>query len=1443
MKKLIVFIFLILIFSYCSYAKNEINEKISEKLLLEIKEKQYSEIPIIVILNESINNFDFSKFEGKIKYKYKSINGFSGKIYANKIENFAKNSEVIKIYYDEIISIPPFEKNINISLINSTQIIGANYVWENLGYSGKGIKVAVIDTGINYSHPDLGGGFGSGYKVIGGYDFVNNDNDPMDDNGHGTHVAGIIAANGNIKGVAPNASLYAVKVCDSSGRCSNSNIIAGIDWSIANNADIISMSLGGLIIPNDDFSDVINQIVNYAVEKGISVIVAAGNEGPGTGTISCPGCAIKVITVGASNSNNTIDISDDSIASFSSRGPSAFGRLDPEVVAPGVNINSTSISGSYVTLSGTSMATPFVSGAVALLKEAKPYLTPLEIREILMHTSENISGHVFEKGAGIINISKAITNNISIYINDNDRWEFSIIPGYNSTGKILIINNNSNLANLSFNIEEDATDLEKNNIISKNNFILPNEIIVEPNSRKIFKISFLAPQDAKPGIYGTTLLIKEINNNITYRIPISITIPLFGSGNISGLVNGGDIIYYKIKSYNGTSLNVTLTWNNANDDLDLYLFAPNGRLINYSESLAGTLETLSLSKMNYDEYWIVVYAYKVSEISEYNISVEFKNWGFIVSPNFWQGKLRKNENINLTFTITNDQNIKNNTNISVKYLKEGEKYFNTSNVNSGLNLIWSRNLTGLNTTFTKYLSASIKWNNYNNDIDLFFAYYNGSNWFFSDRFSSQHFNSILKEAYEEIKMIDIQEFLKSEKYTDIGLLTYNYNNPEDVNITVNLIDIAPWDAAKVSENVVNLSANEIKEINVTINSSLLEVGKTYNAIFSIYNSSYDFATINIEIEVLSYSVCKSGCDFTSIQEAINNATDGETIYVYSGIYNENLIINKSINLIGENQYTTIINASEIAINISANYASVSNFNINTNSNIGIYLNANNSKISENFLNTSNKIGIYLENVKNNNIEKNVINSYESGLILNSSVENLIKNNFIYNSSYGILLENSSNNLLINNTLLNNTYEFFSKNDSINNSAINTNISFIISFNGKDFGIKEYNLALPLPFKFKHFNKTINISNTSLDSWFELNVSYSDEEVRGMNESKVSIYKWNFSDWNELDNVSINTEINNVYVNTSNFGILSLLGIDDIGPLITIHSPENKVYNSNFVDLKVSANEDVSSWWYSIGKNNITFIPNITLQNLENKQYILYVWANDIFNNTGFSSISFTINVQQNYNIGDGSFGGGVTGSFIIENKTNISEYTVPPVELINIEKVNNSLTIILEKSSEIGIENISFIVLKPKYNLSFYFYNYTNESFKFENLKVYKFIRIETKNINDNEISNVSIIFKVSKNWILENNIDENKIYVYRFNKTWEKLQTELIKYDKDFIYYNVLSPGLSSFVIAGEEKTKILESEINITSKKEVDRKYEFLILLIIVFIVIVFVILYKKT
>ncbi len=194
-----------------------------------------------------------------------------------------------------------YENDLEVLLDKSGPFIGANFV-NDLGYYGEGIKIGVIDTGVDYFHPDLYG-FGPDGKIINGYNYINENNPPLDTNGHGTEVVGIIAADGKLKGIAPKSSIIAYKVSDDGNSVSPQLIIKAIEQAIEDEVDIINISLGV-----NRTNSKIDQAVNEAIESGIVVVTAAGNDGPGLSTIGTPGKNVNAITVGASYNNITASL-------------------------------------------------------------------------------------------------------------------------------------------------------------------------------------------------------------------------------------------------------------------------------------------------------------------------------------------------------------------------------------------------------------------------------------------------------------------------------------------------------------------------------------------------------------------------------------------------------------------------------------------------------------------------------------------------------------------------------------------------------------------------------------------------------------------------------------------------------------------------------------------------------------------------------------------------------------------------------------------------------------------------------------------------------------------------------------------------------------------------------------------------------------------------------
>jgi serine protease AprX len=408
---------------------------------------------VIVVLKPGCNaDADLAKLGGTKGRSFSVVlNGHVAQLPNFALRRLANNPCVIAIHHDRATG----------GEMNYAAVVeGARAVQMQYGLDGAGVGVAIIDSGITSWHDDLSySGSNANVQVVNGQrvvqfvDFVNGQANPYDDNGHGSHVAGIIAGNGYDSlgaraGMAPGADIVSLKVLDANGHGYISNVIAALDWVVANHAQfnirVVNLSIGAPVTESY-LTDPLTLAAKRVVDQGVVVVTAAGNLGknPTTGlvqygAITAPGNAPWVLTVGAYNHEGTLTRADDQIASFSSRGPTAhdFGAK-PDVVATGVGIASLSVPGStlfnlesqfqvgglvnpntllgtpatnkpYLSLSGTSMASPIVAGTVALMMQANPKLTPNLAKAIIEYTAQNYGYDSLTQGAGFLNTKGAV---------------------------------------------------------------------------------------------------------------------------------------------------------------------------------------------------------------------------------------------------------------------------------------------------------------------------------------------------------------------------------------------------------------------------------------------------------------------------------------------------------------------------------------------------------------------------------------------------------------------------------------------------------------------------------------------------------------------------------------------------------------------------------------------------------------------------------------------------------------------------------------------------------------------------------------------------------------------------------------------------------------------------------------------------------------------------
>ncbi len=545
-----------------------------------------------------------------------TFDGYIVEIREDLIDDLVRDNIIKSIYYNEYIKINESQTNLELIGINNT------IRYNDIDLTGKGVRVAIIDTGIDIKHNAFN-------NIIGGYDFLDKDKEPEDKDGHGTMVAGIIAANGAIKGIAPDIDILSYKIAAGNRYVSSNELIQAIERSAIDNADILNISIG-----LDHINESIDRAINNIVDKGVTVIAAAGNNGEqGLGTIKSPGSAFKAITVGATLTNikepsfATLKIIDNKdllfypipmvdtvnadepiigrlvfvnyareedvkdldlnnsivlaerggdkeiidnierrelvyfsekeyntakrgakalivynnenglfrgkllhdankpdykptipvvslsredglilkklvekeevivelrvyndpnlIADFSSKGPVSKFYMKPDLVAPGVMINSTSIDNSYNVSTGTSFAAPHVSGAAALLLERDPDLKPREIASLLVITADQLfdqfsNPYSFDiSGAGRLNVTRAVNTNIIadpyyaiLYLSPNTNSSKTIhlkmLETYDLNVNILTLDKNSfDKYNITINSEiRDIDDLEKELVIN-----------------------------------------------------------------------------------------------------------------------------------------------------------------------------------------------------------------------------------------------------------------------------------------------------------------------------------------------------------------------------------------------------------------------------------------------------------------------------------------------------------------------------------------------------------------------------------------------------------------------------------------------------------------------------------------------------------------------------------------------------------------------------------------------------------------------------------------------------------------------------------------------------------------------------------------------------------------------------------------------------------------
>lgn len=279
------------------------------------------------------------------------------------------------------------------------------------GYIGNGVGVAIMDTGIT-KHPDFD------HRILAFRDFYNQKKYPYDDNGHGTHISGIIGGNGALShgrymGMAPGCNLIVLKALDRNGNGNTKEVLEATEWMVKNkeryHIRILNISVGMLPEAKKEEQKRLLEAMEWAWENGIVVVAAAGNNGPDANSVTIPGICKTIITVGSSDDDGLLLKQNGLLPGYSGRGPTKQCIVKPEILAPGTNIISCSSKNKpYEAKSGTSMATPVVSGAIAILLGAYPWLTPAEVKLILHDSAVPFERKNEKQGWGKIDVKRML---------------------------------------------------------------------------------------------------------------------------------------------------------------------------------------------------------------------------------------------------------------------------------------------------------------------------------------------------------------------------------------------------------------------------------------------------------------------------------------------------------------------------------------------------------------------------------------------------------------------------------------------------------------------------------------------------------------------------------------------------------------------------------------------------------------------------------------------------------------------------------------------------------------------------------------------------------------------------------------------------------------------------------------------------------------------------
>tara|TARA_Y100000031_G_scaffold156236_1_gene209890 strand:- start:526 stop:3255 length:2730 start_codon:yes stop_codon:yes gene_type:complete len=807
MKKILIFLFIFTIFfiSITNSEVNKIDEKVLEKIqeedvrvMIELEEKS----PYQKILNVDTKQQVIDSLNNKVKHNFnESVSAIISKKDLVDLEN---NPNIKSI---ELVGTKQIFLQDSVPLINATSTW--NLQINNINLTGLGETVCALDTGADFTHPDLLGKnltcvidcfSGTGcYENCSASDF----------DGHGTHVSGIIGSNNSLKGVAPDVNLIAVKVCGPSG-CLDDDIKAGIDWCITNssqyNISIISMSLGSETLYNsycdgqNDPSDMTGGI-NNAIANNISVIVATGNDYNST-HIASPACIQNATAIGSTTKS-------DSISDFSNRNNLT------DLVAPGSSINSTYINEAYLEKSGTSMSTPHAAGAFALIRQFKKLetgkiLTPSEIENYL----KNIGKQISDSSSGL-NFSR-----INVY---------SAILSIDETAPNVILvspSDNSSLSSQNITFKCNATDeLQLSNLTIKvwnsTNLYYENTTLASGNSLEIEHNLSLSEDTYNWNCFSSDNQSNSASASGNFSLTVSEKFVT-----LSSPTNNSYITTNNTNFTCNSQTDSTLQFTNST----FYLWNSTGNLIyNNSKNISGKSNetTFNFTLINETSYLWNCFSYDnsselISADANYTLTYDITNPNItLVNPEDGDSSLTGTNNINFRYNVSegnlanctlivNSVEDQTNSSVNISITNEFTKSLSAGSYNWKINCVdfagntqnsSTRTLT-INSPPSSSPSSSGGGGGGGSSVGIISSTYN-----------------VNKEQIEQgvSKNLKINNKLKFNVQNEDHSLTINKLSSDELTLTITSNPITL--TLKVNETrKVNLNNNEYYDLEVFLNS-------------------------------------------------------------------------------------------------------------------------------------------------------------------------------------------------------------------------------------------------------------------------------------------------------------------------------------------------------------------------------------------------------------------------------------------------------------------------------------------------------------------------------------------------------------------------------------------------------------------------------------------------